>query len=93
MRPCLIISVGPIGQDLIVAGISSVVRGSCIATDVLIDNSHPEFQATGLRVSSVIRVHKIVAIDQSIVKRRLGHLGTQLQAEVDKRLRTIFGLP
>jgi hypothetical protein len=42
VRPCLVVSPGLIGQDLIVAGISSVIRGGVSATDVLVEISHPE---------------------------------------------------
>ena len=92
LRPCLVVSPGLIGQDLIVAGISSVVRGGAIATDVVVEVSHPEFSQTGLRVRSVIRLHKLAAIEQCVISRRLGRIGPQLQAEVDQRLKVALGL-
>jgi mRNA interferase MazF len=92
VRACLVVSPGLIGQDLIVAGISSVVRGDAIGTDVLVEASHPEFSQTGLRVRSVIRLHKLAAIQQSVISRRLGMIGLQLQAEVDQRLKVALGL-
>ena len=92
LRPCLVVSPGLIGQDLIVAGISSVVREGVIATDVLLDTSHPAFRQTGLRVQSVIRLHKLATIEQSVIRRRLGHIGPKLQAEVDQCLRISLGI-
>ena len=92
VRPCLVVSPGLIGQDLIVAGISSVVRGVTIPTDLLIDSSHPEFSHTGLRVRSVIRLHKLATVEQFIITRRLGSIGPQLQSEVDQRLKLALGL-
>ena len=92
LRPCLVVSPGLIGQDLIVAGISSVVRGGIIATDVLLETSYPEFRQTGLRVQSVIRLHKLAAIEQSVIGRRLGQIGPQLQAKVDQALKIALGL-
>jgi mRNA interferase MazF len=92
LRPCLVVSAGLIGQDLIVAGISSVVRGGVSPTDVLLETSHPEFAQSGLRVRSVIRVHKLAAIEQSVISRRLGQIGPQLQTEVDRRLRIVLGI-
>ncbi len=92
VRPCLVVSPGLIGQDLIVAGISSVVRGDMVATDVLVEPTHPEFLQTGLRVRSVIRLHKLAAIEQFVINRRLGRIGPQLQTDVDQRLEIALGL-
>src|SRR4051794_10042161 len=90
VRPALIVSQGPIGQDFVLAGISSVVRGALASTDLRVDAAHPGFPLTGLRVTSVIRLHKLAAVEQSVIVRRLGHVGPQLQAEVDKLLRTVL---
>jgi PemK-like, MazF-like toxin of type II toxin-antitoxin system len=59
LRPALVISAGPIGHDIIIAAISSVVRGNLAATDFLVETTHPEFNQTGLRLASVIRLHKL----------------------------------
>jgi mRNA interferase MazF len=92
VRPALVVSQGPIGQDIVLAGISSVVRGGLAPTDCTVDSTHPEFPQTGLRVTSVIRLHKLVAVETSLILRRLGHIGPQLQAEVDRLLRLVLGL-
>jgi mRNA interferase MazF len=92
VRPALVVSSGLIGQDVLLAGISSVVRGSAVASDYTLNTSHPEFQATGLRVTSVIRTHKLAAIDRQVIVRRLGRIGPQLQAEIDKLLRKVLSL-
>ena len=92
VRPALIVSPGAIGQDVVVAGISSVIRTPLAATELKVDTTHPEYAATGLRVASVIRLHKLVALDQAILIRRLGRIGPLLQAEVDVRLRLVLGL-
>jgi mRNA interferase MazF len=92
VRPALIVSQGMIGQDVVLAGISSVVRGAAVPTDYLIDVSDPEFRTTGLRVASVVRLHKLASVDASILLRRLGRLGPQTQQEVDRLLRAVLGL-
>ena len=84
VRPALIVSPGPIGQDLILVGISSVIRGSASATDCPIEQTHPEFAQTGLRVASVVRPHKLAIVEQSIVVRRLGRSGPQCASDVDR---------
>jgi mRNA interferase MazF len=92
LRPAVIVSQGQIGEDLILVAISSVVRGTLAPTDYIIETAHPEFSLTGLRVTSVIRIHKLAAVESSVIVRRLGHLGPQLQVEVDRFLRMVLGL-
>ena len=52
MRPALVVSAGQIGQDVVLAGISSVLRAGTVATDLIVQTAHPEFKLTGLRVAS-----------------------------------------
>jgi mRNA-degrading endonuclease toxin of MazEF toxin-antitoxin module len=92
LRPALVVSPGPIGEDIVLVAISSVLRGSGIATDYTVDTSHPKFTQTGLRVTSVIRMHKLVTVERSVIVRRLGRIGPQIQAEVDRLLRTVLML-
>ena len=92
VRPALVVSQGLIGQDLVLAGISSVIRGALATTDYPIDTSHAEFSLTGLRVKSVIRLHKLAAVEYPIIVRRLGKIGPKLQIEVDRLLRVVLGL-
>ena len=92
LRPALVVSQGLIGNDLVIAGISSVIRGTFSPTDCAVDTGHPEFGRTGLRVASVIRLHKLVAVERSVIVRRLGQIGPQLQAEADRQLRIVLGL-
>lgn len=92
VRPALVVSQGLIGQDLVLAGISSVVRGASSPADYTVDLTHPEFALTGLRVTSVFRMHKLAAVEQSVVIRHLGRIGPQLRAELDKLLRLVLAL-
>lgn len=92
LRPALVVSPGQIGQDIILVAISSVLRGTLVPTDYAIDTTHPEFAMTGLRVTSVFRMHKLATVERSVIVRRLGHIGPRLQAEVDRLLRVILAL-
>jgi len=92
VRPALVVSSGLIGQDVVLAGISSVTRGSKIPTDLVLEPTHPEFKLTGLRVASAFRLHKLAAVESAVIIRRLGRIGPQLQGEVDRLLRIVLGL-
>ncbi len=58
--------------------------------DVLVQDTHEEFSRTGLRVSSVIRVDKIMNLHKGMVTRVLGQLGSKLQSSVKEKLRLQF---
>jgi mRNA interferase MazF len=92
LRPAIVVSPGPIAEDVVLVAISSVLRGTLAPTDYTVDVTHPEFAQTGLRVTSVIRLHKIVTVERAIIIRRLERIGPLLQAEVDRLLRVVLGL-
>lgn len=92
VRPGLIVSQGPVGEDVVLIAVSSVIRGARAPSDYILSMTHPEFGLTGLRLESVFRTHKLVAVERSVIVRRLGRVGLQLQAEVDLRLRAVLGL-
>jgi mRNA interferase MazF len=61
--------------------------------DLLIDTSHPEFANTGLSRSSAVRVNKVWTLKNTLVRRVLGSLGSQLRRGVLRRLATYFEIP
>jgi mRNA interferase MazF len=93
VRPavCLTSPVGP-HRHIVIAFISSVVPSSQLPTDIVLDPADPSFSATGLRVRSVIRLHRLATIAASIVRRELGELAPAQRATVNQRLRQLFGL-
>ena len=92
LRPALVLSPGLLGQDVVLAGISSVLRRGDIVTDFVLQSSHPEFHLTGLRRASVFRMHKLAAVSRTVIIRRLGRISPQLQVELDRLLRVAVGL-
>ncbi len=92
LRPALVVSQGPIGQDIILVAITSILRDTIVPTDYTVDTTHPEFALTGLHVTSAFRMHKLAAVERSVIVRRLGRIGPQLQVEVDKLLRVALAL-
>jgi mRNA interferase MazF len=92
VRPAVVVPQGQMGEDVVLAAISSVFRGALAPTDYTVATTHPEFVRTGLRVASVFRMHKLASVERAVIIRRLGRLGPQLQAEVDRLLRVVLGL-
>jgi mRNA interferase MazF len=93
VRPavCLTDPIGP-HRHVIVAFITSRVTLNLLASDLLIESGGQEFAATGLRTTSVLRLHRLITLSTAIIDRELGYLPKLLEQEVESRLRDLFGL-
>ena len=93
LRPVLLLT-PPVGSipEVLVAYISSVVPAQLLPSDVVIDPAKPEFQATHLKVPSVVRLHKLATIHTSALARHLGTLAVPAQSAVNARLKTLLRL-
>ena len=84
----------PLGshRHIVVAFVSSKISGNIASTDILLDPQHKDFAATGLRVASVLRLHRLVTLTTALIRRDLGRLSPGWQDEVDRKPATLFGL-
>ena len=91
VRPAVCLT-DPIGahRHVVLAFISSQLPTLLLSTDVLLTSDQPDFATTGLRVSSVLRLHRLMTVTTAIIQRDLGQLSPRLQAEVSQRLYTLF---
>src|SRR5438552_3842260 len=92
VRPAVCLT-DPIGsrRHVIVAFISSQIPQTVEGTDVALDPGRNDFAATGLRVASVLRLHRLVTLTTGLILRQLGELSPLWQQEVDKKLALLFG--
>jgi mRNA interferase MazF len=94
MRPAVIVSGNPQGSELIVAFITSVLTNrSPRGADIELLQSDPEFQVSGLKVESLIRLDKLVALSSNKIFRRLGTIGPATRIKIAAMLRRAFDLP
>jgi hypothetical protein len=93
LRPVLTLT-GPIGPvpEVVVAYISSVIRSSLLATDIVLDPSSADVRSLRLKTKSVLRRHKLATIHASVIVRRLGRLSSNVSADVDQKLRALLAL-
>ena len=93
VRPavCLTDEIKP-HSHIVLAFITSQVSAMASATDFVIDKSDADFAITGLKVSSTIRLHRLMTVTKSIIRRELGELSVAQQTEIDNRLRKLFNL-
>ena len=93
VRPavCLTDEIQPYGH-IVLAFITSKVSVNPSATDFVIDLQDADFAQTGLKVSSTIRLHRLMTISKNIIQRKLGELSKNQQKEIENRLRKLFGI-
>lgn len=93
VRPavCLTDPVGP-HRHVVVAFITSRTPLPLLSTDCLIEAGKEGFDRTGLRVTSTIRLHRLMTLSTAVIERELGQLSQAMGLEVESRLRTLFGL-
>ena len=93
VRPavCLTEPVGP-QRHVILAFISSRIPEQLIESDLKIDQETENFAQTGLKVTSVLRLHRLMTVAQSFIRRELGSLPVEWLKEVELRLRHLFDL-
>jgi len=89
LRPALVLFEGE--KDVIVAFISSRVPKEPTLTDIVVKEAHPEFEMTGLKVSSVIRLDKVATIWKDLILGEMGEIGDKLKKEINSSLRKAYG--
>jgi mRNA interferase MazF len=92
VRPavCLTDPAGP-HRHVVLAFISSVIPSPLLPTDLLLDPRDGDFAQTGLRVRSVLRLHRLMTVTTAIIRRDLGDLSASCLQDVEHRLRFLFG--
>lgn len=91
VRPalCLTDEIQPYGH-VISAFITSKVSANPADTDFVIDSSDADFAQIGLKVASMVRLHRLMTVSQKIIKRELGEVSQNQQTEIENRLRKLF---
>jgi mRNA interferase MazF len=93
VRPAVCLT-DPIGshRHVVIAFISSQTPRDLLGSDVLFDLNGPDFAATGLRVGSVLRLHRLVTLTTALIQRQLGELSPARIREVEAKLIQLFGI-
>jgi len=93
VRPAICLT-EPIGhhRHVVLAFISSRVPHDLLETDIVLNSNSSDFVSTGLRVSSIIRLHRLMTVSTALIRRELGRLSQQMQLETDEKLMKLFGL-
>lgn len=93
VRPalCLTDEIGTY-RHVVISFITSQVQKAVENSDIPLLPTTPGFAATGLKMASALRLHRLVTIPSSLVQRQLGDLPPAFRRDVEAKLRLIFGL-
>jgi mRNA interferase MazF len=70
-------------KQVIVAFISSNLKNETLNSDILVLKNSSKWTGTGLKVDSLIRLHKLTTVSSALFKRKLGEIYFELKEEVE----------
>jgi len=79
-------------RHIVLAFVTSREPDDPLDTDIVLDPQDPSFAQTGLEVRSTIRIHRLLTVASTIIKRELGSLSPILQARVADAVHRLFAL-
>lgn len=93
VRPAVCLT-EPLGlhRHVVLAFISSQTPRELLDSDLWLDPADSDFTATGLRVASTLRLHRVMTVSTSLLRRELGSLSPRVRALATAKLRSLFSL-
>lgn len=93
LRPALCLT-NPISEhnQIVLALITSNLHNANEITDVIIEKDQADFQATGLKVSSVIKIHRLLTTTDKIIRKIIGDLPESYYSEIYEKIKRLFGI-
>ncbi len=92
VRPAIIVSKANLADDVVVAFITSQNERKVQPTDVSIKTTDTDFNLTGLKTNSIIRVQKLATLNKQVVLGELGTLPSVVVKKIDQKLKVLFGI-
>jgi mRNA interferase MazF len=90
LRPAIVLCDTSQMLDVIIAAMSSRIRHPIPPAHYPIDRNHPDWNASGLRLESVVRCDRVFTVHDSQIRRTIGSLSTQTLDEIDEVLKRVF---
>ena len=78
--------------DVVVAYISSIISPVTSPASVLILQTRPSFDGTGLISDSIIMLDKLATVEKSLIIRILGEVDNGLKEEINSKLAACYRL-
>ena len=93
LRPALCLT-KPISKynQVVLAVITSNLQNANEITDVIIEKTQIDFGITGLKVSSVIKIHRLLTAADKIIRNIIGDLPEFYHSQVDEKIKKLFDI-
>ena len=92
LRPAIVLWASLKSDDVTLCFITSQNVFNLEEGEFLLEQSDPEFQGTGLKVASKVRVTRIATIERRLLMRKLGQLGIKQMQQLSMNMVQVFKL-
>jgi mRNA interferase MazF len=92
LRPAVVLHSSASKNETTLCFISSQKLDRLTGNEFTLMDVDPEFSRTGLRVSSKVRVTRIVTLNNQLISRKLGQLGPQQIQTLNIKLKQAFAI-
>ena len=91
LRPALCLT-NPISKhkQIVLAVITSNLQNASEITDIVIEKTQTDFGITGLKASSVIKIHRLLTTTDKIIRKTIGELPESYHFEVYEKIKKLF---
>ena len=79
-------------KQIVLAVITSNLQNANEITDIIIENTQIDFAITGLKVSSVIKIHRLLTTSDKIIRKTIGDLPETYHSEVYEKPKKSFDI-
>lgn len=93
LRPALVIAMAP-GRhpDVLLSLITSRAYQETPGFDEVVDETDSDFTSSGLKARSVIRLARLVSVEETAINARLGDISPERLSRIKKRLMDWVGM-
>ena len=91
-RPCVVLATGDTPNDFLVAFVTTALSAAQLPSATLLSPSHPAWKQTGLKTASVIRVDKLVTLNDRVISGAIGRLPPDVLATIRGKLKVLLHL-
>ncbi|HEU0011220.1 MAG TPA: type II toxin-antitoxin system PemK/MazF family toxin [Verrucomicrobiae bacterium] len=89
-RPCVVLAAADTPHDFLVAFVTTTLPAAQLPSATLLSSAHPAWRQTGLKTASVIRVDKLVTLNDCVISGVIGLLPPDVLATMRGKLKTLL---
>jgi mRNA interferase MazF len=80
-------------NNTVVVQVTTNIKRAGLATQLLIDSTHPDWLISGLRSASVVNCSNIYTVEQSDVAKIIGSLSATTMYQINQCLKEVLAIP